>query len=226
MNEAEQIVANCLADRRLRAQRFAKNEIRAAGKKTPDFRVFKGNAFQFYCEVKETTDADPLQNHMRDVGSGVRIAEQRKVNDISRHSRFANRIRGAVEQFDSVNPDLEHPNVLAFVNTDNMCAPAILEEVLQGYFIKGYPFRACPASLTRRAQTHGVRVHLFLWVNQVQSEHFVKFFPWIRTDDQTMKLVALFPEVREILKMANNDLNLIEKSADRKTNPQDSKTRD
>ncbi len=198
MTKSEQIVADFFAERDLHAQRFTKEEVRVHGKKTPDFRVFREDAFQFYCEVKETTDADPLEDHMAEVTPGLFLGQQCKTGDISRHSRFANRIRGAVEQFDSVNPDMIEPNVLAFVNTDDLCVPVILEEVLRGYLtiVNNTRISTCPQSISRRAQQHGVRVHLFLWLNRVHGKHFARFFPWNRRDAPTLKLAELFPELK------------------------------
>lgn len=204
MNKSEQIVADFLGARGLRAQRFTKSETRTM--KTPDFRVFKDDTFQFYCEVKETTDADPLEDHMSEPNPGLFIGEQCKVDDISRHSRFANRIRGAVTQFDSVNPDLEHPNVLIFVNTDDLCVPSMLEEVLRGYLTKvqGHLITICPPSVSRRAQAHGVRVHLFIWLNQVQGQSPVGFFPWNCVDEPMLTLCGFFPEVKELMTLAKS----------------------
>jgi hypothetical protein len=198
MNRSEQTASDFFAERGLRAERFSKEELRAESKKTPDFRVYRNDTFQFYCEVKETTDADPLEDHMVEVHPGLYLGTQCKIGDISRHSRFANRIRGAVEQFDSVNPDLEHPNVLVFVNSDEMCVPSMLEEVLRGYLVKsqGHPIKSCPSSVIQRAQTHGVRVHLFIWLNQIKGQVPVWFFPWDRADAPMSTLRELFPEAR------------------------------
>lgn len=51
MNDHEMLVANELSKHGLRCESFTKTEM--AQRKTPDFKVFRGDEFVFFCEVKE-----------------------------------------------------------------------------------------------------------------------------------------------------------------------------
>jgi hypothetical protein len=110
---AEEIVCAALEVRGLRSERFLKSETRA-GRKTPDRRVYREQEFTFYLEIKEIED---VLKH----GIGDSILD-----------RVAARIHDAVAQFDAVNPERIHPNVLAFVNRNPRCGALDLIEVVTG----------------------------------------------------------------------------------------------
>ncbi len=71
-------------------------------KKTPDFRVYLNGKFVFYCEEK-TLEYDDFEGCKNDP----------TYNSISAH------VHKATKQFKSINPQREHPNVMAFVNFDS-----------------------------------------------------------------------------------------------------------
>jgi hypothetical protein len=114
MNEAEDLVVAQLVAWGFRCEPFSKLQLRST--KTPDRRVYRAQEFAFFLEVKEVV-ADNW-------ASGVR-------ND-PRFNRLASDIHEAVKQFDAVNPDREHMNILAFVNNDSMCGALDLNGVLTG----------------------------------------------------------------------------------------------
>lgn len=114
MNAAEAIVVAQLESWRFRCEPFTKAELRAT--KTPDRRVYLDQRLVFFLEVKEIA---------RDEFAGG-------LRDDPRFNRLASDIYEAVKQFDAVNSDRYHPNVLAFVNNDLLCSPSDLEAVLTG----------------------------------------------------------------------------------------------
>ena len=114
MNKAEDVVVARLEAWGFRCELFTKAELRAG--KTPDRRVYREQEFAFFLEVKEVA-AD-------DWAGGVR-------ND-PRLNRLASDVHEAVTQFDAVNPDRQHMNILAFVNNDTMCGALDLNGVLTG----------------------------------------------------------------------------------------------
>lgn len=200
MNQSEEIAVAFLKDRGLFAERFGKSEIREPGVQTPDFRVFKDGKFEFFCEVKETTDADPLENHFHEVEEGIFVAEQLKIGDRSRHYRIAKKVHKAVKQFDSVNSDLVHPNVLLFVNTDEMCVPSYLTELLIGYLpTDSCGLRICTSPTCARDQITNdrLRVHLFVWLHRVpQDKPYNELFFWDKHEAQTDRLRLLFQNTK------------------------------
>lgn len=143
--EAEQMVVAALEARSLRCEPFSKREMRAG--KTPDRRVFQGDDLAFFLEIKEIED---VVTH----GPGDSILD-----------RIAARIHDAVAQFDAVNPDLEEPNVLAFVNRNQMCGTLDLVEVVIGHrLLEGG--HTAPTGLRwsdGRIRKEKWRIHLWLW---------------------------------------------------------------
>lgn len=85
--------------------------------KGPDFHVFRGDRTIFFCEVKTLCDTGWV---------GTRI-DSRTI-----HNRIADDIHEAVKQFDSVNPSASVPNVLAFVNHDEMSIVTDIDETVTG----------------------------------------------------------------------------------------------
>ena len=143
--KAEQKVVAALEARSLRCEPFSKMEMRTG--KTPDRRVYKGDDFAFFLEIKEIED---VVTH----GLGDSILD-----------RIAARIHDAVAQFDAVNPDLEEPNVLAFVNRNGMCGTLDLVEVVTGRRLLDGGDRA-PIGLRwseGRIREEKWRIHLWLW---------------------------------------------------------------
>ena len=112
--------------------------------------------------------------------------------------RIAARIPDAVHQFDAVNPDLGHPNVLAFVNRNRMCDSPDLFEVVTGHrlFDGG---GAAPIGLRwseGRIHDEKWRVHLYLWVdcfgadqiffNTVDRRHLDRLAAYLAIDPKSI----------------------------------------
>jgi large subunit ribosomal protein L30 len=80
--------------------------------KTPDFRLLKDGALRAYGEMKAPTDGD-LFDFPADLLPGevrVEVRGDPAIFNLARH------IANAARQFDAVNPDRAHPNILIFVN--------------------------------------------------------------------------------------------------------------
>ena len=102
----------------------------------------------------------------------ARRIEIKEIEDVVTHGlgdsildRIAARIHDAVAQFDAVNPDLEEPNVLAFVNRNRMCGTLDLVEVVTGHrLLEGGD--TAPIGLRwseGRIREEKWRIHLWLW---------------------------------------------------------------
>ncbi len=111
----------------LRVERFTKAELRAG--RTPDFKVFSGNELAFYCEVKTAQEDEWLDKQLAAVPPGTLAGGSRPDPT---YNRLCNYINNAVDQLDSVNPAMEHPNVLAIVNGDDGAGFTDLIQVLTG----------------------------------------------------------------------------------------------
>jgi hypothetical protein len=117
----------------------------------------------------------PLQRRPRRVQVVTQWAfflEIKEIEDVVTHrhgdfilDRIAARIHDAVAQFDAVNPDLEEPNVLAFVNRNPMCGTLDLVEVVTGHrLLEGG--ETAPIGLRwseGRIREEKWRTHLWLW---------------------------------------------------------------
>lgn len=180
-NDTERIVTKELKNFGLRCERFSKSEMRRH--KTPDYRVFHGQEFASYLEVKEIaydnwlsgTRPDPIFNRLTDD------------------------INTAVKQFDSVNPDLNHPNVLAFVNNDRMCGSLDLIGVLTGHLLLegGGMAPIYLAYSEGRIRDRKNRIHLYLWFdsfkankvlfNKADKRHFTRLCGFFGFDPERIQ---------------------------------------
>lgn len=95
---------------------FEVKRIKESVIKTPDFEVYNNGELIFYCEEK-TLDKDDFE--------GSKPAPT--YNSISSH------VHKATKQFRSVNAERKYPNVLAFVNFDEMNDAHDLFITLIGY---------------------------------------------------------------------------------------------
>jgi large subunit ribosomal protein L30 len=96
--------------------------------KTPDFKLLKDGALRAYCEMKAPTDGD-LFDISDDLAPGEIRVEVRKdpaIVNLARH------IAKAAKQFEAVNPDRAHPNILVIVNHARRKGPADLRMALEG----------------------------------------------------------------------------------------------
>jgi len=192
--DSEEVVRQFLAERGLRAEK-----IPTAEGKRPDFEVYQGDTQEFFCEVKELTDADPLEDHFVETAPGIQVAEQFKVGDRSRQYRIAKCIHTAVKQFDAINPDLTHPNVLAFVNWDDLCPLADLKDLLVGGvdMDSGMRVTFAPAVAHRQIADDRGRIHAFIWINLVPKEKPFHIYYWDRPCNFTGRLKALLATPQE-----------------------------
>lgn len=152
----ENIVAEFLAKKGLTATEFQKQERRNG--KTPDFRVLRNEDFAFFCEVK-TIEKDMVEGLRKD----------------PTFNRLTDDIHTAVKQFDTVNPKVEVPNVLALVNHDRSCGFLDLIGVLTGNFIaeNDQPHPIYKQFSEGRIKDEKARIHLFLWLDDFKPERLL-----------------------------------------------------
>ncbi|MBI5194085.1 MAG: hypothetical protein HZA08_11690 [Nitrospirae bacterium] len=101
------------------------------------------------------------------------------------YNRIADDIHQAVRQFDAVNPDLEHPNVLAFLNDPGShCDYGDLIGVLTGQFItdNGRLLPLFTSYSEGRIREEKLRVNLYIWIEGDGRQHF--FFPDINREHE------------------------------------------
>lgn len=97
--------------------------------KTPDFKLLKDDALRAYCEVKSPTDGDLFDFPAELAPDEIRV-EVRKdpaLFNLARH------ITKAGKQFEAINPDRKHPNILVIVNHARRKGPADLRLALEGF---------------------------------------------------------------------------------------------
>jgi hypothetical protein len=171
----EERVKAFLIEQGLQPERFSKKE-RRSGHKTPDFRVFQGGKFCFFCEVKSIERDTWLDEQFDKAPVGTPVGGCR--HDPT-HNRLTDDIHTAVKQFDAVNPDLTHPNVLAFVNHEKMCGVFYLVGVITGRFLaddgEAYPiYLKYSQGRIRDEKTH---IYLFIWLDEFESALYLLFTP-------------------------------------------------
>lgn len=144
-------IGNFLIGYGLRIEEF--KEAEKTGK-NPDFRVFKGNRFAFFCEVK-TISPDERWGILHD----------------STFNMLTNKIHTAIKQFNAVNPQLEYPNVLAFVNHDRRRGWMDLYGVLTGGSLAdggGHPLIYLKFS-EGRIRDEKEQIHLYIWIDDFKG---------------------------------------------------------
>jgi hypothetical protein len=163
LNLGEQFAVEYLAGHALRAERFTKAEMRQG--KTPDFRIFKGSEFVFYCESKHVQYDDWLDKQLEN-------AKPLEIVGGLRHdpifNRLADRIHDAAKQFDAVNHDHEFPNVLIFTNSDTHCGFPDLLSVLTGNFhAEGGAVEPIYKEISEgRIREEKLTIDLYVWLNE------------------------------------------------------------
>jgi hypothetical protein len=153
MPDAENRVISEFERYSLRCARFSKKDLRA--RKTPDLIVHHRGDFAFFCEIKEIA-SDPWLGGLRSDPIFNRLTDD---------------IHTAVKQFDSVNPDLRHPNVLAFVNNDEKCGALDLVGVITGHLLTEGG-GAAPTYFKfseGRILDEKNRIHLYLWFDSFKA---------------------------------------------------------
>ena len=151
-------------------ERFSKVEMRAG--KTPDFRVSRNDEFQFYCEVKSSPADRWLDRQFNVDAPGDLVGGVR--NDPI-FNRLTSDIHEALKQFDAVNENQKHPNVLALVNHDDMCGFNDLLAILTGNF---YANDGTVHPIYRqfshgRIEDEKGKVHLFVWLDDNKPDRLL-----------------------------------------------------
>jgi hypothetical protein len=162
MDPNEKKVKSYLEDLGVIVNSFSKKEKRSG--KTPDFRVFRISDFMFYCEVKSITEDRWLDQQLDNTVSGELAGAAR--NDPI-FNRLTSDIHDAVKQFEAVNSRQIYPNVLAFVNHDNMCGFNDLLGVVTGKFYsndeKVHPIYHQFSH--GRIKEEKEKIHLYVWLD-------------------------------------------------------------
>lgn len=173
MDIDEQQIANYLRNKGFRAEEFAKEERRQS--RTPDFRVLKGNKLAFFCEVKTVSSDDWLDHQIESAPPGTYVGGARKDPIFN---RLSSKIHEAVQQFEAVNPDLEYPNVLAFVNHDKMCGFLDLIAVTTGHFLAegGGRYPIYLQFSEGRIKEEKFRIHLYIWRDWYKEKKYKYIF--------------------------------------------------
>jgi hypothetical protein len=198
MNPDEERVKIYLENLGLTPKPFPKTEKRAG--KTPDFRVFRNEAFAFYCEVKSSSEDRWLHKQLESSAAGELVGGLR--NDPI-FNRLASDIHEAIGQFDAVNNDQKFPNVLAIVNHDDMCGFNDLLAILTGNFYANDG----TADPIYRKFSHGrikdekEKIHLFIWLddhkphqllfNQTSSDHHASLCTVFHVTQNQIKQIGL-----------------------------------
>lgn len=170
MNPDEKKTKDYLGARGLTAERFSKAETRT--EKSPDFRVFRNGEFLFYCEIKSIPEDKWLDAQLDNAAPGE-LAGGSRSDPV--FNRLASDIHEALKQFDVVNKDQKHPNVLALVNHDETCGFNDLLGVLTGNF---YAEDGMVHPIYRRF-SHGrirdekAKIHLFLWLDDHKPDRLL-----------------------------------------------------
>jgi hypothetical protein len=169
--QAETQVREFLEGAKFRCQRPSKRELRSG--KTPDFRVYRGESLCFFCEVKSLHGDDPLDSLL--AGSDPGLASFSR-NDPT-FNRITAAVHTAVKQFDAVNADRTHPNVLALVDYDQMSGVADLLGIISGKFYSddGTTDPIYEKYASGRMVEDGKKVDLYLWfdADREKPDHFV-----------------------------------------------------
>jgi len=125
----EDLVAEYLRDRHgLEAVRFAKGEL-PEGTRSPEFQVVKAAKLAFYCEVKSVATDDWLDQQLESAPPGAIVGGCRADPC---YNRLTTKIHEAAGQFEAVNAEHAHPNVLFLVNHEPSLDSRDLVAVLTG----------------------------------------------------------------------------------------------
>jgi hypothetical protein len=188
----EKLVEDWLARAGLRAERFSKEEMERS--KTPEFRVFRGGEFAFLCEVKSMAKDERLDKALAAEPPGTVVEVS---GPDPTFNSVANKIHEAVAQFDAVNPDLAHANVLVLVNHDPIRDVLDLHAVAEG----GLPtdsggwlpiYRAYSDGRIRQEKS---RIAVYVWIERESGEVSVR--PYEGVCNRYPVLADLLPKLRQ-----------------------------
>ncbi len=161
----------------LRAEKFTKKKKRQS--KTPDFQVFKEDKLAFFCEVK-TVSPDQWLDRQIQAAPPMTIVGGARNDPV--YNRISNKIHEAVQQFDAVNFDLEHPNVLFFMNHDNSCNISYLRNVITGNFEAegGRRYPIYTQFSEGRIKDEKYRIHLYIWIDEFKDKFKIGGYLFIK----------------------------------------------
>ena len=149
-------------------------------------------AFSFFCEVK-SIDKDLWLEKQLDVAPPGVVVE--RLRNAPVYNRLTSDVHAAVKQFDAVNKDITHPNVLSLVNHDKKCKINDLINVLTGIerTNNGSALPIFQYYSEGRIRDEKKRIHLFLWVdNWVDSIDSEGFLFCDTNENHYQKLCSLF----------------------------------
>ena len=196
MEQDERRVVELLRNKGLIAKEFSSEE--KITSKTPDFRVFKGNEFVFFCEVKSVAEDKWLKNQVQKAPPGTIVGKPR--ND-PKFNRVSNKIHEAAAQFNSVNINRDFPNVLAFVNKDHWCKTKYLEWVLTGNFHSDNGnFHHIFKKYSRgRISKEKQLIDEYIWMNVEDDQPIDEFYLFCPSDSRfSPKIAGLFSLTYEV----------------------------
>lgn len=154
MKDTEEIVKYWLREFSLAPERYTKKE-RRSGIKTPDYKVYKEQQLQFFCEVKAVVDNCDKEND-------------------TTPNQITDDIHNAFKKFRDVNKNHSIPNVLAFVNRKMTAGVDYLEDVLTGHWYmdsgKAYPFYVYYSE--GRIRNEKSEIDLYLWFEESDKVKF------------------------------------------------------
>lgn len=168
--QPESKISSFLESYKLRPERFSKEELKSG--KTPDFRVYEENEFQFYCEVKSPETDTWFDDQLDQARPGELVGGLR--NDPI-FNRLTAHIHKARKQFDAVNSNEEYPNVLAFYNQDENSGFLDLLAVTTGNFFSddGSVFPIYKNYSNGRVKKDIETIHLFIWLDKFKPHRFL-----------------------------------------------------
>lgn len=160
--------------------------------KTPDFRIISPTGFAGFCELKSPRD-DRLDDELERAEPGQIV---RAGGNDSTYSRLARHIKNAVAQFDVVNANREHPNVLVFVDHADYADLGDLMATLRGYVDAddGQKYALSPR-ISRALAEIKYLIDLYIWVDRAEKRG--KGWLFSRSNAaHNEKLMLLFESVR------------------------------
>ena len=190
LNQGEIVAVEFLRKYGLRVERFTAEEMSRS--QTPDFRVFKGTDFVFYCEAKHLQEDDWLDKQLREAAP-LQIVGGLRPDPI--FNRISGRIHEAAKQFAAVNPEHKFPNVLVFTNSDRRCSFKDLVSVLTGnFYADNGSIEPIYAQYSEgRIKEEKLTIDLYVWHDEwEQREHLLYRFFYNQRSPYYAALCVLF----------------------------------
>lgn len=168
--DTEERVKEFLSSYGLSVERFTKQEMKKG--KTPDYRVMIDDQFSHYCEVKNSEKDKWIDNKFEGAEAGEIVGGHRKDPVFNRLTAHIHKAR---KQFDAVNPNEDHPNVLTFYNEDKNSGFLDLLAVTTGNFFAegGDVFPIYKNFSEGRVKKDIERIHLFIWLDAYKPRRFL-----------------------------------------------------